>query len=63
MSENSGTHKCPVCRKHAFSALSSYEICPICKWEDDPIQTAAPDYEGGANGISLNKYIEQYAKD
>ena len=31
-----------------------YDICPICFWEDDGVQFADPDYEGGANEESLN---------
>jgi hypothetical protein len=31
----------------------SFEICPICFWEDDIVQLAFPDCAGGANGISL----------
>lgn len=31
----------------------SYEICPICFWEDDGIQLAMPDMGGGANHVSL----------
>ena len=33
----------------------SYEICPICYWEDDSIQSEDPDYEGGANLVSLRQ--------
>ncbi|EGN7764477.1 hypothetical protein ISN88_004608, partial [Escherichia coli] len=32
-----------------------YEICPICGWEDDPVQSADPDFSGGANSPSLNE--------
>lgn len=31
----------------------TYEICLLCFWEDDPLQYEDPDYEGGANIISL----------
>lgn len=30
-----------------------YSICPICYWEDDPVQFEEPYYEGGANRVSL----------
>jgi hypothetical protein len=49
-------YACPCC---AFLTLhqpppGSYEICPVCYWEDDALQFAEPDYEGGANQESLN---------
>ncbi len=31
-------------------------------WEDDPYQRQNPDYECGANNISLNAAIENYRK-
>lgn len=33
----------------------SYDICPICFWEDDPVQFDNHDYEGGANKVSLKQ--------
>lgn len=46
---------CPVCKKHHFSCSNSYEICPICGWEDDLIQRKDPEFRGGANKMSLNE--------
>lgn len=34
---------------------ASYEICPICFWEDDPVQFSDPDFAGGANRVSLRQ--------
>jgi hypothetical protein len=31
----------------------SYEICPVCFWEDDGVQNEDPAYAGGANRVSL----------
>jgi hypothetical protein len=31
----------------------SYQICPVCFWEDDAVQLRWPDYPGGANRTSL----------
>jgi hypothetical protein len=33
--------------------VGSYDICPICGWEDDPVQLRHPDLAGGANKVSL----------
>ena len=33
----------------------TYDICDLCGWEDDAVQFAEPDYEGGANGESLRE--------
>lgn len=48
-------HLCPVCRKHCFSEYGSYEICPVCKWEDDPVQGKDHCFYGGANNLSVNE--------
>ncbi len=34
-------------------APGSYDICPICFWEDDLVQLRWPDFGGGANRYSL----------
>ena len=49
---------CPVCKKHVFT--ENYEICPICDWENDPVQRKDPDFAGGANKLSLNDAIKEY---
>ena len=38
-----------------------YEICPICFWEDDPVQLLDPWCEGGANAVSLVQAQRSYA--
>ncbi len=53
-------HKCPVCNKYDFSESGSYEICPVCGWEDDPVQEDDPAYSGGANLMSLNEAKTAY---
>ncbi|GAB3532929.1 CPCC family cysteine-rich protein [Pontibacter brevis] len=46
---------CPCCGYDTFEGEErlQYIICPICFWEDDPIQFSEPEYEGGANRVSL----------
>ncbi|MFI0990235.1 CPCC family cysteine-rich protein [Streptomyces exfoliatus] len=38
----------------------SYEICPICFWEDDAIQLRWPEHSGGSIGPSLIAAQENY---
>ena len=40
------TNLCPVCGK---SQVEEYEICPVCFWENDPVQLWKPQLAGGAN--------------
>ena len=50
-------HKCPVCGEYTFKDNSSYDICPVCGWEDDGW------YEGGgANSMSLEEAIDCFKK-
>ena len=56
--------KCPVCGQYVFkSGPGSYEICPICGWEDDKAQYEDPTLAGGANHLSLKEYKKQYEKN
>lgn len=45
-------NKCPVCGEEVNG---EYDICNKCGWENDPIQTSDPDFDGGTNTISLNR--------
>jgi hypothetical protein len=33
----------------------TFEICPVCNWEDDDVQFNNPDFRGGANQKALMK--------
>lgn len=47
-------HPCAACGLLVFDEPSgSYAICPVCGWEDDPVQLAHPSLAGGANRESL----------
>ena len=48
---------CPCCGYQTFlhELYGSYDVCAICFWEDDLIQLKNPDYEGGANKVSLKQ--------
>lgn len=51
---------CKCCGKYELDKDSLFEICPVCGWESDAVQEDNPDYEGGANKLSLNQYKRQY---
>ena len=54
---------CPCCGRRTFQAFpGSYEICPVCFWEDDPIQLLDPGYRGGANESSLTECQANYRR-
>ena len=55
-------YACPCCGylTRGQEDHSSYEICPVCFWEDDPAQFNDPNYEGGANDMSLNQARKNY---
>ncbi len=40
----------------------TFEICPVCYWEDDSLQFLNPDYKGGANTVSLNEAKSNFKK-
>ena len=48
---------CPCCGYETLEECppGTYDICPICYWEDDQVQYADPAYEGGANLVSLHQ--------
>jgi hypothetical protein len=52
------TFPCPACGFVVFAEPSgSYDICPICGWEDDHVQLRYPSSTVGANsGASLLDY-------
>ena len=49
-------YQCKCCGYYTLdmSPEGSYEICPVCYWEDDSVQSKDSDYTGGANIVSLN---------
>lgn len=55
-------YPCACCgflsRSHAEH--DTFEICPICFWEDDAVQFIDIDFEGGANQESLRKARQNY---
>ncbi|MBP3944592.1 hypothetical protein J5U18_13725 [Sphingobacteriaceae bacterium WQ 2009] len=50
-------YTCPCCGYKTFNEVpnGTYDICHVRFWEDDPIQFDDPNYEGGANRVSLKQ--------
>lgn len=40
----------------------TFQICPVCRWEDDNVQFEDLDYEGGANAMSLREARENFLR-
>ena len=57
-------YPCPCCGHLVFGdPPGSFEICPVCFWEDDGLQLEfATTLAGGANGISLADAQRNYAE-
>lgn len=53
---------CPSCGYKTIDESGNYEICPICYWEDDHVQSADPWFVGGANKISLFEAQKNFRK-
>ncbi|WP_221392974.1 CPCC family cysteine-rich protein [Dyadobacter sp. NIV53] len=57
-------YTCPCCGYKTFIEIPNghYDICEVCFWEDDPIQADDPNYEGGANRVSLKQGQKNFAE-
>jgi len=54
-------YTCPCCGHITFvDPPGSFDICPVCNWEDDFVQLEDPTYEGGANRPSLIQAQRNY---
>jgi hypothetical protein len=58
----SDKYKCPCCGNLTLDEAppGTFEICPVCYWEDDNVQYDDPDFEGGANDVSLNQARDNF---
>lgn len=57
-------YPCPCCGHHVFAEPpGSYEICPVCGWEDDALQLEfATTLAGGANPLTLLQAQRTFAR-
>lgn len=55
-------YPCVACGLLTFEEpIGSYDICPVCNWEDDPVQARYPGSPVGANHESLFSYQQRVA--
>jgi len=57
-------YTCPCCGYRTLDKAppGTYIICPVCFWEDDPVQFDDPNFEGGANIESLKQAQQNFIK-
>jgi hypothetical protein len=62
MNKKKMKYTCPCCGYKTLDEAppGTYDICPICFWEDDNVQFDDPDFEGGANEVSLRQAQKNY---
>jgi hypothetical protein len=46
---------CCGCATLGEQPPGTFEICPVCYWEDDNVQAKNPTLGGGANKVSLEE--------
>ncbi|HEY7280281.1 MAG TPA: CPCC family cysteine-rich protein [Actinomycetota bacterium] len=56
------TFPCPCCGYLTSSSPGSYDICPVCGWEDDLSQLRFANSPGGANRLSLRDAQRNFAE-
>jgi hypothetical protein len=52
---------CPCCGNYTLNERGSYNICPVCFWEDDG-HTGNIDEESAPNGLTLREAQDNFKK-
>lgn len=60
MERNEEMRFCMCCGNSLRFPYSCNEICEVCGWEDDELQNDDPQFDGGANDMSLEQAREAY---
>ena len=50
-----GRHQCPCCDYFTLESRGSYEVCPVCYWEDDGTDLSELDRESRSNHRTLRE--------
>lgn len=58
---NPEPHKCPLCGEYEFKDSLTYDICPVCGWEDNGLETD-PNYKTHPSQMSFNERKEWFEK-
>jgi len=53
-------HPCPVCGEYTFPDEDSFDICPVCGWEDDGMEDE-PDMVA-ASGLTYPDAVKEFRK-
>ncbi len=55
-------YECPCCGYKTFDEppIGTFNICELCGWEADTVQSTEPDCEGGPNGICLREAQQEF---
>lgn len=63
MGSNMTAYSCPCCGNLTFGEPppGTFDVCPVCFWEDDDVQYRDPQFRGGANKVSLCEARTNYA--
>jgi hypothetical protein len=58
--ESRPQNACPCCGYLVI--VDTFDTCPICGWENDPVQSSDPTFEDGANRASLHEAQENFIR-
>lgn len=63
MKSNKAKYACPCCGYLTLdSPIGNFDICPVCYWEADLVQSKNPNLKSGPNNLSLKQAKENFVK-